>query len=199
MDNFTVVDIKTGFEMLPYTAIQMAAYENIYVETLKRKEAIDLTFDKDSHSYKLNGVVIPSVTQILQKVGISDFSMVPADRLESARKFGSAVHLACELFDKGTLDECALDSNLWPYLDAWVSFKKEYALEFISIEKPITSVIYRVAGTPDRIAKSDKRRRLAVLLNEEGTYKVTEYKDKNDWQIFIAALSVTNWKERQNG
>lgn len=196
MDNFITVDIKTGFEMQPYTAIQMAAYENMYAETLKRKKDIDLQFSEEQHAYTLNSVVVPSVTKILQIVGISDFSKVPADILERARLFGTAVHKACELFDKGTLDERTLDTNLWPYLDAWFAFKKDYQLEFIEIEKPIASVIYQVAGTPDRIAKSDKRRRLAVLLNEEGKFKVYEYKDKNDFNIFLAALSVANWKER---
>lgn len=195
MTNFTVIDIKTGFEMLPYTAIQEAAYENIYVETLKRKEKINLVFSEEDHCYKLNNVVIPSVTQILKCCGISDFSKVPIDVLERARLFGTAVHKACELFDKGTLDERTLDPNLWPYLDGWVACKKEYAFEFVENENPLVSTIYRVAGTPDRIAKSDKRRRLAVLLNNEGTYKVTEYKDKRDWLVFLSALSVTNWKK----
>ena len=141
MDNFITVDIKTGFEMQPYTAIQMAAYENMYAETLKRKKDIDLQFSEEQHAYTLNSVVVPSVTKILQIVGISDFSKVPADILERARLFGTAVHKACELFDKGTLDERTLDTNLWPYLDAWFAFKKDYQLEFIEIEKPIASVI----------------------------------------------------------
>lgn len=199
MDNFTIIDIKTGFEMLPYVAIQTSAYENIYSETIKRKDTIDLVFDPKDHIYKLNGVVIPSVSQVMQRVGISDFSKVPANVLERARLFGTAVHRACELFDRGNLDERSLDSNLWPYLDGWVNFKKDFSLEFIEIEKSIASTIYRVAGTPDRIAKSEKRRRIAVLLNEEGTYKITEYNDKTDWQVFLAALSIVNWKGKNNG
>jgi hypothetical protein len=195
VDNFAIIDLKTGFEMLPSTAIQMSAYENIYVETLKRKTDIGLTFEEENHLYKLNGTGLVSVTQVLQKAGIIDFSKVPPQILEAARKFGTAAHKACELFDKGTLDERSLDHNLWPYLDGWVAFKKEYNFEFLAIEQPIGSTIYRVAGTPDRIAKSDKRRRLAVLLGPEGTYKVTEYTNKGDWQVFLAALSVVNWKE----
>lgn len=181
--------------MLPSTAIQMAAYENIYAETLKRKTDIDLTFEEENHLYKLNGMGLISVTQILQKAGIIDFSKVPPHILEAARKFGIATHKTCELFDKGTLNERALDPNLWPYLDGWVACKKDYKFDFVAIEQPIASTVYHVAGMPDRIAKSDKRRRLAVLLGPEGTYKVTEYTNKGDWQVFLAALSVVNWKE----
>jgi len=182
--------------MLPYTAIQEAAYEFIYAETLKRKEEINLQFFEDKHIYKLNGMPLVSVTKILQMAGLADFSKIPFERLEASRKFGQAVHRACELFDKGTLDERSLDTNLWPYLDGWVACKKEYKWDFVAIEQPIISTIYRVAGTPDRISKSDKRHRLAVLLGPEGTYKVTEYTNKGDWQVFLAALSVVNYKIR---
>lgn len=199
MDKFTVIDIKTGVNMLPYTSIQTAAYENIYKETLRRTNPIDLTFSEDDHCYKYNGRKVISVTQVLSEVGISDFSQVPFDRLEKARLFGQAVHKACELYDKGTLDERNLDTNLWPYLDAWVSFKKDYQLEFIEIEKAIVSTLCLVAGMPDRIAKGDKQRRLGVLLTGEGSYKITEYKDRNDFNVFLSALSIINWKGKNNG
>jgi len=195
VDNFAVIDIKTGFEMLPYTAIQEAAYEHIYEESLK-KNGYELIFDEATHVYKLDGVPIVSVTKVLQNAGLADFTGIPFERLEAARKFGTAVHKACEFRDFGKLDERSLDSNLWPFLDGWGDFVKDYQLTFKEIEKPIASKLYRVAGTPDRIAISDKRRRLAVLLNNEGTYKVTEYKDRTDWQLFLAALSITNWKEK---
>jgi len=182
--------------MLPYTAIQEAAYEFIYAETLKRKEEINLQFFEDKHIYKLNGMPLVSVTKILQMAGLADFSKIPFERLEASRKFGQAVHRACELFDKGTLDERSLDTNLWPYLDGWVACKKEYKWDFVAIEQPIISTVYKVAGTPDRISKSDRRRRIAALLGPEGTYKVTEYTNKGDWQVFLAALSVVNYKIR---
>jgi hypothetical protein len=41
-----------------------------------------------------------------------------------------------------------------------------------------------------------KVKRLSVLLNDEGTFKVQEYKDKNDVNVFLATLSVWNWKGR---
>ena len=201
MDKFSVIDIKTGFEMLPYTSIQTAAYENICSEFLHRKEkdkeCLFPTFEEDGHIYKLNGVVIPSVTKILQLSGIADFSTIPIWHLEPARQFGLAVHKACELYDLGKLDERNLDPALWPYLDAWIAYQKAMDIkEFLAIEHPIVSVNFKVAGTPDRIAPSDKRRRFGILLQPEGTFKITEYKDKNDWQVFLAALSIVNWKAR---
>jgi len=43
-----------------------------------------------------------------------------------------------------------------------------------------------------------KVKRLAVYLNGKGTYSIKEYKDKNDMNIFIGALSVYNWRKKYN-
>jgi hypothetical protein len=196
----------------------------------------NLTFDPIKHQYMLDGVILPSVTQVLKGVGIIDFSNIPPSRLEAACKFGTAVHKATELWDKGTLDEVVLDPHLKPYLDGWKLFRKETGFNPIAIEEPLYSKIYRVAGTPDRLGQWNintpfvipdikttfelspanaiqlagyelmwkefdkgadikaKYIRISVLLNDKGTYKIEEYKDKNDTNIFIAALSVYNWK-----
>lgn len=112
-----------------------------------------LEFDEANHIYRLDGVVIPSVTQVLKGAGLIDFSKVPPSLLEAACKFGTAVHKATELWDKGTLDEESLDPNLRPYLNGWILFRQEYGFEPISIEEILYSKIYRIAGTPDRIGK----------------------------------------------
>jgi hypothetical protein len=52
-------------------------------------------------------------------------------------------------------------------------------------------LIYR-----DNFKTKKKVKRITVLLNAEGKYKVTEHKDKTDKDIFICALSLFNWKEK---
>jgi hypothetical protein len=108
-------------------------------------------FNDERHEYTVDGKVIPSVTQILQDVGLIDLSAIPADRLEAAREFGIAVHSACELSDKGELDESTLDDNLVPYLEAWNKFKKDTHIFLLECERPFFSSTYGFAGTPDRI------------------------------------------------
>lgn len=192
-----------------------------------------LTFDSALHQYKLEGVTIPSITQVLKGTGIIDFSMVPTARLEAACLFGTAAHRATALSDKGTLDEDNLDNFLRPYLSGWRLFRQEYGFIPEVIEQPMYSKIYRVAGTPDRVGrwriddsliipdiktgvelsaanalqlsayemivkenltKKEKTKRMSILLTPDGKYKIQEYKSKNDLNIFIAALSVYNWK-----
>lgn len=112
-----------------------------------------LTFDDASHTYRWKGKPVPSVTQILAPV--HDLSMVPVDVLAAASAFGTAVHKACELDDKGVLNERALDPALMPYLVGWRKFRKEHRTSWAVIEKPLYHEGMGYAGTPDRIGSID--------------------------------------------
>ena len=185
-----------------------------------------LNFDPATHTYTLDGVVLPSVTQILQSVGLINFSGISPDVLQRVADFGTAVHLATALDDVGDLDEETLDPNLWPYLTAWRCFRRdEMGLQkFFEIEQPLAHPDYGFAGTPDRIgamiiidiktstvvppwtglqlaaysvlANITTARRIAVQLKGDGTYQIHEFKDRKDREIFLAALSVYKWREK---
>lgn len=196
-----------------------------------------LLFDEVKHQYTLDGVILPSVTQVLAGAGLIDLSGIPAERLEAARLFGIAAHRATALSDKKTLDEKKLDIHLQPYLAGWKLFCQEYGFVPKYIEVPMCSQKYRVAGTPDRIGNwriddcliipdiktgfelspangiqlagyelivkeeikpKVRIKRLSVLLNNEGTYKIKQHKDKSDINIFMAALSIYNFKKKNN-
>lgn len=108
-----------------------------------------LTFEAETHTYKYYDVVVPSVTQVLD--GLEDLSMIPAAVLENKRQIGTAVHMASELDDLGTLDESTVDPAVVPYLDAWRLFKQEHQPEVIAIELKLFHDIHRYAGTVDRV------------------------------------------------
>lgn len=40
------------------------------------------------------------------------------------------------------------------------------------------------------------RRRFAVQLRADGTYRLEECKDPSDWSVFLSALTLTNWRAR---
>ena len=112
----------------------------------------EIKFNPENHTYRLNNILLPSVTQILQEAGLSDFSKVNSDILERAKKFGSAVHLATSLDDKNQLDMKSLDSALLPYLKSWQKFKKDFGItRFLEIEKQVYSKQQRYAGCLDRL------------------------------------------------
>ncbi len=110
-----------------------------------------LTFDEATHTYRYNGIVVPGVTTILSP--LTDFSRVPPHVLRAAADFGTAVHLACELDDLGTLDVESLDPALAPYLAAWRKFSSEHEVEWTLIEQPVYHKALGYAGTLDRLGR----------------------------------------------
>jgi hypothetical protein len=106
-------------------------------------------FDKNSHTYTLNGRRLPSVTQVLAP--LEDFSRVPRDVLEAARIFGQHVHEACDLYNRGELDWLSLDPALLPCVAAWKQFLEDTGAIVIASEMRVCHKVLGYAGTPDVI------------------------------------------------
>lgn len=62
-----------------------------------------LTFDPSEHVYMLAGTRAPSVTQILDLTGASDFSGIPPGRRADVLERGTVVHRALQLVNDGRL------------------------------------------------------------------------------------------------
>lgn len=116
--------------------------------------AIDgLEFDEALHKYSRNGMPVPGVTEVLESVGISDFTFVDPDTLEYAKQLGTAVHRVCEMYDNQTLDFNSIDPVVVPYLEGWKKFKADYDVEIIENELRVYDPTYCYAGTLDKIVK----------------------------------------------
>lgn len=122
-----------------------------------------LEFFEDSHTYKLDGRAVPSVTQAIQAI----LPMRPMDDYYLQR--GTAVHRACELYDRGTLDEASVDPEIAPRLEAWKKFRSDFGGEIAMNERRLASKKYQFAGTVDRVfAKGGK---LILVDLKNGWYK----------------------------
>ena len=115
-----------------------------------------IEYNDERHEYKIRGIVVPSVTQVIAPLS-PDFLYVDADVLERASNFGRAVHLACEQDDNDELDDEALDAPLLPYLAAWRLFKTQCEVVVLENERIVASDVLRVAGRLDRIAEIQGR------------------------------------------
>lgn len=117
-----------------------------------------LSFDEATHTYRWDGVVVPSVTTILRILDDSALSRVSPDVLAAAAGRGTAVHKATELDDEGTLDESSVDPAIAPYLEAWRRYRADTGLEPIAVEQRVYHNQHRYAGTFDRVAMLDGQR-----------------------------------------
>lgn len=112
--------------------------------------AARLDFDAISHTYRLDGKVVPGVTSVLKSAGLIDYSMIPQDVLQAAAWRGTAVHLALELLDYGKLDRSSVDATLEGYVVAYERFCLESGFVPGHIEHRVFHPIHRYAGTLDR-------------------------------------------------
>ena len=105
----------------------------------------------ENHIYRVDGLVVPGVSEILSTGGLVDLWGIPPFSLEAAKKLGTAVHFTCQHYDTGRLREQTVDMGIRPYLDAYIKFKREHCVEVIENEKSYYSAKWGFCGTLDRV------------------------------------------------
>lgn len=113
-----------------------------------------LLFDEPTHTYCVDGKIVPSVTQILEAEGLSDFSAIPPETLRLAQERGTAVHKATQYLDEGRLDWTTVSEQVADYLSAWQRFKNDCQPQILEIEFQVYSPT-GYAGTVDRTLMMD--------------------------------------------
>lgn len=124
----------------------------------------------------MNNKNLPRVTDILKGAGLIDFSYVPGKVMIPAQEFGTAFHLARQLWDKGTLDETSLSEPLIPYLEGYKKFKKDYGFVVTvnESEEQLVSIKYGFKGTPDLWPVIQGKRTLVDTKTSTSMYPATE-------------------------
>jgi len=107
-----------------------------------------LRFHPADHTYTVNEVPIPGVTSVLNV--LDTYAGIPKAVLDYAAKRGTAVHIATELDDAGTLDETTVADELWPYLIAWREFRRDSGFEATAVEHQVWHPKLWYAGQFDR-------------------------------------------------
>ena len=125
---------------------------------------MNLEFFESGHIYRVDGKVVPSVTQILEP--LNNFDNVPPHVLETAAERGKAVHRLCEYHDYG--QEVDVPWELSGYLDAWIAFLAGTGCEVELIELRLYHEAMGYAGTLDRLLRHPKGKR--VLGDIKATY-----------------------------
>lgn len=110
-----------------------------------------LSFDSDTHTYRVGGVIYPSVTEVLgpAEAFAGMFDGVPAGALEMARERGTYVHEAMALLVRGELEWSSLDETWEPYIRSGERFLADSGIVVTGSEMPVYSERLRVAGTID--------------------------------------------------
>lgn len=120
-----------------------------------------MTFDKDTHTYKVDGITLPSVTEICSPITYHKFAVGSA-LVEQAAIRGTAVHQHCADYDYGLIDDdYEVDVETSLFLKAWADFCHDYQPVWEYIELPLASK--DCAGTVDRIGIIDGLRTIVDI------------------------------------
>lgn len=153
----------------------------------------NLTFNPVNHEYRLDGVVIPSVTQILKAEGLTDFSMVPEAILEANSRFGKALHACVDYRIKGTLKESSVDPALKPHLSGWDNFVEDFGFKVKRSEVQGVHPLYRYAFTTDLLGEITNGNFLGDAVGDIKTGMI-----KPADKIQIAAYKMAVGKQYKN-
>lgn len=183
-----------------------------------------LTLDPETHTYELDGKRLPGVTAVLKAQGFIDaawFTEYGRDRgtkvhqaiefydagdldedsldpvlkpyLAAWKRFkeeahvtieASEVRLASEVYGfAGTIDKVATIGSTKAILD----LKSGQVQPWTGIQLAAYHILLN----------EPTRKRYAVQLNNDGSYRLHEFKDRSDRAVFLAALTVHQWKRRE--
>lgn len=181
-----------------------------------------LTFDESAHRYYWNGKPVPGVTSVLTQ--LVDYSRIPPETLERARQEGAAIHKMVELYEKDDLESIPdwLLPRMHAYRkfkadSGFVVWKSEAQVYHSSYKYAgtfdLSGKLYGKNALVDikrsfaagavigcqlaAYAEADSMvigARFALQLNDDGNYKLEEFKDKSDFQTFLAALHLYKWR-----
>jgi hypothetical protein len=114
-----------------------------------------IEFEEETHTYRIDGKVVPSVTQCLAL--LDPFQKVDRHILEAARDFGSKGHRAMALLIRDRLDWDALDPALKPYIESGAKFLGDFLGNVvIGSECIVGDAVLGVAGTIDLVMENDR-------------------------------------------
>src|ERR1035437_68029 len=104
----------------------------------------ELRFEAEKHEYFIGKKKIPSVSSILQKVGLTK----NYDGVDPYyRDRGVATHKAIELYLKGILDPTSLDIAIKPQFEAFLSYWDKHMKEnILALEVPMVDLSAPFAG-----------------------------------------------------
>ena len=122
---------------------------------------MSLEFDAEKHIYTIDGVVVPSVTEVLSI--LNDFSSVSPAALQQAARRGTLVHEYTQLIDYGMdANDIDIEPELVGYVQAWLQFEHDWQPQWELIEHKVHCG-KQFAGTLDRLGIIAEKRTLVDI------------------------------------
>lgn len=131
-----------------------------------------LEFDEEKHLYTLDGVELPSVTEICRFLNYDTAVNAKPWLRDAAAARGTRVHEWCMLYDYDALDFSDIEPCEMGYVQAYLSFLRDYRPQWQFIEHSIGSDRLGYAGTLDRYGLIDGKTAIVDLKTTSVLRKV---------------------------
>lgn len=120
------------------------------IENLKN----EIEFNEKDHIYMKNGIVLPSVTQIMQPLYEQVYGKADSDASDNGKSKGKEIHRAIDDYcEFGMID---ISEEYKPYLDNFIRYIDEHQYEIVASEVMLCHPVYGYAGKIDIIVRNPK-------------------------------------------
>jgi hypothetical protein len=113
-----------------------------------------MNYDSKTHTYYLDGIKIPSVTQVLKVLNPNKYKHVKKDYLLYKADIGTKAHKIIEEYIKGDYDWTNYDSRATNYLTSYKRFTEEYNAKPLFSELMLIDRDLKFGGTLDLVMES---------------------------------------------
>tara|TARA_R110002096_G_scaffold126203_1_gene272729 strand:- start:1280 stop:1963 length:684 start_codon:yes stop_codon:yes gene_type:complete len=128
----------------------------------KNGREYDLDYDDKAHSYKVDGIKVPSVTRVVDGCfpkNLTDWALSVGEEeyhrvIDEALDIGNYTHKWIESFLLSDKFDC---ENTNPSIEAFLKWCKDYHPKFTDAERKVYCDRFKYAGTVDAVAKINGR------------------------------------------
>ena len=152
--------------------------------TENKLEFPELSFDEMAHTYRLNGIPVPGVSEIMEPLTGAHYGGIDDDTLTRAASRGTAIHHAIENWLAFGIDDAP--PEYLGYYEAFKAWFKNEQPDFVLSERKVYHKILRYAGTVDLLCDI---RGETTLIDIKTSPKVAEMLVRVQLEAYARALS----------
>jgi hypothetical protein len=126
------------------------------IENLKKQ----IQFNESEHIYTKNGIVLPSVTQIMNPLYDAVYGKANMNASDNGKSKGKEIHRAIDDYcEFGMID---ISEEYKPYLYSFIKYLDDKGLTVVASEVMLCHPVYNYAGTIDIIATNPKNQYVMI-------------------------------------
>lgn len=129
----------------------------------------ELSFEDSTHTYSVNGIVIPSVSEIMEPLNAKKYEGITAQTLNKAANKGTSVHNAIENYIKFGIDDVLPEHR--GYFDGFIDWWNEKKPAIVASELRLYHKLMLYGGTLDILSIIDGK---LTLTDVKTTYTISD-------------------------